>query len=233
MPNRLIWKATAALAAIIIVSACSGGTAHARTITLTLIRHAQSQTNASGIINTEVPGPGLTPDGKGQAEHLSRHLAHYHYDAVYASPMVETQQTAAPLAAELGKHTTVLAGLREIDAGWYNGKPISMAPSTYMVAPMDWLRGDFHNGIPGSINGNQFNDQFTAAIRTIYDSGHSKPVAFSHGAAIMLWTLMNVENPKNTLLTSHPLPNTGRVVITGNPVTGWTLVDWDGINDFS
>jgi hypothetical protein len=23
------------------------------------------------------------------------------------------------------------------------------------------------------------------------------------------------------------------VVITGNPLTGWTLVDWDGIRDFS
>ena len=45
----------------------------------------------------------------------------------------------------------------------------------------------------------------------------------------MVWTLMNVKNPKNGLLTSHPLPNIGRVVISGNPTNGWTLVDWDGI----
>jgi len=44
---------------------------------------------------------------------------------------------------------------------------------------------------------------------------------------------MNVKNPKDSLAASHPLPNLGRVVITGNPVTGWTLVDWDGIRDFS
>ena len=49
----------------------------------------------------------------------------------------------------------------------------------------------------------------------------------------MVWTLLNVKNPKSSLLTSHPLPNAGRVVITGNPMDGWTLVDWDGVRNFS
>ena len=44
---------------------------------------------------------------------------------------------------------------------------------------------------------------------------------------------MNAKNVKDTLLTSHPLPNIGRVVVTGNPMTGWTLVEWDGIRNFS
>ena len=46
---------------------------------------------------------------------------------------------------------------------------------------------------------------------------------------IMLWTMMNVRNPNDSLLAAHPLPNTGRVVLRGNPVNGWTLVDWDGV----
>jgi hypothetical protein len=29
------------------------------------------------------------------------------------------------------------------------------------------------------------------------------------------------------LLTSKPLPNLGRVVVTGNPSDGWTLTEWD------
>jgi hypothetical protein len=28
------------------------------------------------------------------------------------------------------------------------------------------------------------------------------------------------------------LPNIGRVVVTGNPMTGWTVVEWDGIRNF-
>jgi len=49
----------------------------------------------------------------------------------------------------------------------------------------------------------------------------------------MMWTLMNARNGKQSLLTDHPLPNVGRVVLTGNPTMGWTLVDWDGITNFA
>ena len=76
------------------------------------------------------------------------------------------------------------------------------------------------DAIPGSVSGKEFNDQFTAAVQKIYDSGNSKPVAFAHAESIMYWTLMNVKNPKDSLATSHPLPNLGRVVITGSPVGG-------------
>jgi broad specificity phosphatase PhoE len=230
--RSMIFKAAAVLAATVIVGACGGGSAQARSITVTFIRHAQSEANASGIINTDVPGPGLSPEGKEQAEQVVHQLARNNYDSVYASTMVRTQQTAAPLAAELGKQVEVLPGLQEINAGWYNGKPETMASSTYLVAPADWLNGDVHNRIPGSVSGNEFNNQFTAAIQKIYASGHRNPVVFSHLYAIMYWTLMNVKNPKDSLLASHPLPNVGHVVITGNPMSGWTLVDWDGIRNF-
>lgn len=233
MPNRtIIWKAAAALAATIAAGACSG-TPHVHTITLTFIRHAQSVSNADGIIDTDLPGPGLTEEGRGQAQQIAHQLARNGYDGVYASTMVDAQQTAAPLAEELGKHVEILPGLREIDAGWFDGKPTTMANSTYLLAPKDWLNSDRRDAIPGSINGKEFNDQFTAAVQKIYDSRNTKPVAFSHGVAIMTWTLMNVKNPKDSLLNSHPLPNIGRVVITGSPTTGWTLVDWDGIRAFN
>ncbi len=235
MRNRTRWqvpKVLALLAATVIVGAC-GGTPQARGITVTFIRNAQSQANADGVLETDIPGPSLTDEGKGQAQQLVRQLPHNDIDAIYASEMAEAQQTAAPLASELGRQVEIVQGLQSINAGWYNGKPESMASSTYMLAPMNWLNSDVKNSIPGSISGKDFNDQFTAAIRKVYDSGHSKPAVFSQGTAIMLWTLLNVKNPKTSLLTSHPLPNAGRVVITGNPTDGWTLVDWDGIRNFN
>ncbi|HWT49359.1 MAG TPA: histidine phosphatase family protein [Mycobacterium sp.] len=225
-------KAVAVLAATVILGAC-GGSPQARSITLTFVRHAQSEANASGIIDTAVPGPGLSPEGKGEAEQVAHQLARNNYDGVYASTMVRTQQTAAPLAAELGKQVEVLPGLQEIGAGWYEGKPVSMASSTYLLAPADWLNGDVQNSIPGSITGKEFNNQFTAAINKIYNGGQRNPVVFSHLYAIMYWTLMNTKKAKDSLATSHPLPNIGRVVISGNPMTGWTLVDWDGIRNFT
>src|ERR1700757_1394042 len=236
MRNRnAISKAAAALVALVVTittGACSG-TPHVRSITLTFIRHAQSTANAANIINTDIPGPSLTEEGKGQAEQLAHQLSRNNFDAVYASDMVRTQETAAPLAHALGKRVEILPGLREIDAGWYNGAPTKRADLTYLNAPADWLNGDIKNAVPGGISGNEFNDQFTAAVQKIYDKGDAKPVAFSHAEAIMYWTLMNVKNPKDSLAKTHPLPNVGRVVITGSPAMGWTLVDWDGIRDFS
>ena len=230
--RSMMWKAAVVLAATLILGAC-GSSPQARSITLTFIRHAQSEANASGIIDTSEPGPGLSPEGKAQAEQVAHQLARNNYDAVYASTMARAQQTAAPLAAELGKRVEVLPGLQEINAGWFEGKPVSTAPTTYLLAPADWLNGDVQNSIPGSISGKAFNDRFTAAVQKIYDSGHSNPVVFAHLYSIEYWVLMNVKNAKDSLLTSHPLPNTGRVVITGNPSTGWTLVEWDGIRNFN
>lgn len=233
MRNRSrIWKAASVLAATVIVGAC-GGSAQAHSITLTFIRNAQSQANADGVIDTGIPGPSLTAEGKGQAQQLVHQAGHNQFDSVYASEMAEAQQTAGPLASELGKQVEVLNGLQSINAGWYNGKPETMSSSTYMLAPADWINGDVQDSIPGSVSGKQFNDQFTAAIQKIYNSGHHNPAVFSQGTAIMVWTLMNTKNAKTSLLSSHPLPNIGRVVITGNPTDGWTLVDWDGIRNFT
>jgi broad specificity phosphatase PhoE len=234
MSNRtrnVVWKAAAALVATLVIGACSS-TPNVRVITLTFVRHAESQANADGIIDTTVPGAGLTPIGEGQAEQIAHQLGRNKYDGVYASTMVRTQQTAAPLAERLGKHVQILPGLQEINAGWYQDKPNTMAKSTYLVAPGDWLKGDLSDAIPGSISGKQFNDQFTAAVQKIYDSGQKNPIAFSHAESIMYWTVLNVTNPNDNLISEHPLPNIGRIVVKGSPSTGWTLVDWDGIRDF-
>ncbi|QUR66527.1 histidine phosphatase family protein [Mycobacterium spongiae] len=235
MPKRtMMWKASkffAMIVATLVVAACSG-TPQPRSITLTFIRNAQTQANADGIIDTDMPGSGLTTEGKGQARQVARHISRNDVDSIYSSPIAAAQQTAGPLASELGKQVEILEGLQAIDAGWFNGKPESMANSTYLLAPADWLVGDVGNTIPGSISGTEFNSHFSAAVREIYDSGHNKPVVFSQGTAIMVWTLMNVTNPRQSLLTTHPLPNIGRVVITGNPTTGWKLVTWDSIRDF-
>jgi broad specificity phosphatase PhoE len=232
MIGKAFWKTGAVLAATLVVGAC-GGSAQPRAITLTFIRNAQTQADADGIINTDPPGPGLTAEGKGQAQQVAHQSGRNDFDAVYASAMAEAQQTAGPLAGELGKQVEVLSGVQALNAGWYNGKPESMAGRTYLLAPADWINGDVADAIPGSVSGKQFNDEFTAAVNKVYNSGHNKPVVFSQGPAIMAWTLMNARNGKSSLLTSHPLPNTGRVVITGNPTNGWTLVDWDGIRNFS
>jgi len=218
------------VAAVVAVLAASCGSARAagpHTITLTLVRHAQSAANASGLIDTSTPGPELTPKGWCQATLAATQLAPNHYDGIYASSMIRTQETATPTAQALDEPITVLPGLREIEAGQYDGTPEANIPQTYFAAPRRWLQGDRNARIPGSVDGNEFDARFDEAVQRIYDSGEQNPVAFSHSAAIMLWVLMNVRNPDPSLLSTKPLPNVGRVVLTGNPSDGWILTEWD------
>lgn len=195
-------------------------------ITLTFVRHAQSAGNASGLIDTSTPGPELTPEGWCQATMSAGPLRANHYDGVYASTMVRTQETAAATAHALGEPVDVLPGLREIEAGDFEGQPEAGARG-YLAAPMQWLKGNRSARIPGSLDGNEFEARFDDAVAHIYNSGETNPVAFSHGGAIMIWTLMNVHNPDQSLLTTKQLPNLGRVVVRGNPTDGWTLQEWN------
>ena len=132
----------AALLAATVVSACGSGPPPPPSITVTFVRHAQSEANAAGLTDTSVPGPGLTPLGRDQAQRAAETLRGKDFDGVYASTMVRTQQTAAPLSGDLGEQVQVLPGLREIEAGWFEGTPAADAMSTYFLAPTQWLAGD-------------------------------------------------------------------------------------------
>jgi broad specificity phosphatase PhoE len=200
--------------------------AHAdRTITLTFVRSAESMSNAGNLIDTSIPGPGLSPLGFGEAAAVAAELRPNNYDGVYASSALRAQQTADPLAQALALPVVVLPGLRQIEAGKYEGQP---EPSTHETETAAWLNGDRGASIPGSITGDEFDARFDEAVQSIYDSGDVNPIAFGHSTSTMLWVLMNVTNPDNALMTTHPLPNTGHIVITGSPRDGWKLTYWDG-----
>ena len=64
---RRITATITALLAVVMLAACSSPAPKERTITLTFIRHGESQGNADGVADTAVPGPSLTPAG----EHLA------------------------------------------------------------------------------------------------------------------------------------------------------------------
>ena len=84
---------------------------------LLLIRHGQTPGNVLGQLDTAHPGPGLTELGERQAEALARVPGERADPALYASTLIRTQITAAPLARVHGLETEVLEGLQEIEAG--------------------------------------------------------------------------------------------------------------------
>ncbi|MFG1931610.1 histidine phosphatase family protein [Mycobacterium sp. NPDC048908] len=204
----------------------------AEAMTLTFVRHGESAANAAGVIDTSVPGPHLTSVGQQQAEDIADALKGNAYDGVYASSMIRTQETAQPLADKLGLPITVLPGVREIDAGVFEGQSedSGLGRIGYVLGPVAWTLGARFVPVLGAADGNAFDARVDDAVQTIYDSGDRNAVVFSHGATIMFWTMMNVDNPDLGLLLRHPLDNTDVVVITGNPEDGWTLENWAGVD---
>ena len=69
---------------------------------LLLIRHGQTPSNVLGLLDTAIPGPGLTDLGIEQAAALPAALADYRIDAIYASAQRRAQLTAQPLADARG-----------------------------------------------------------------------------------------------------------------------------------
>ncbi|MBN9635379.1 MAG: histidine phosphatase family protein, partial [Actinobacteria bacterium] len=214
----------------------------AENMTIAFIRHGQSYGNTSGNIDTQVPGSVLTPDGQQQAKDIAAKLGDRNFDAIYASTMVRTQQTATPLSQYLGLPIQVLPGLQEIEAGKYEGTPERAGIFGYLTAPLAWaglsvspppnisfnpIAPNLDAFIPSAadattgLNGHQFEDRVNGALQTIYNNGDRNAAVFSHGGTIMIWTMMNAKNlsaeQKIMLFTQHPLGNTGVVVVEGNP----------------
>ena len=96
---RRVWSLLALFLSVALLAACgSQPNPDVRTMTLTFVRHAQSEANAADVASTAVPGPPLTPLGLEQADKLANELAANRYDGVYVSAMLRSQQTAAPTA---------------------------------------------------------------------------------------------------------------------------------------
>src|SRR6201996_3207591 len=91
-------------------------------IVLDFVRHGESGDMTA--INTLVPGPDLTATGELQASDLADTLQYSGIDGIWASTMVRSQETAAPLAQDLGLTVHDLAGLNEINAGIFEGMPV-------------------------------------------------------------------------------------------------------------
>ena len=214
-------------------------------IVLDFVRHGESGDMA--VVNTLVPGPDLTDTGEQQAQALVDAMSGNGIDDIYASTMIRSQETAAPLAEALHLPINVLSGLNEIDAGIFEGIPVNVGDlplggALYLLAPLAWTLGlDFVPQLGSTVdpNGVAFDENFSGAVQSIYDgtvgteAGTVTDAVFSHEGAIAIWTLMNVNNPDFALVlqeflnTGELLPYTGQVVLDGSP-GDWTLVSWDG-----
>lgn len=214
---------------------------------LLLIRHGQTPGNVLGQLDTAHPGPGLTELGERQAEALARSLARLEISRLYASTLIRTQLTAAPLAGRRGLDITVLDGLHEIEAGALEKLTDRESHLRYLGTVFGWAAGELDRRMPTGPSGHDFLARFDDAVDRIaaaaagprggaspgstddgsMDDGGTVAVV-SHGAAIRVWTALRAENVDAGFAARHVLANTGIVALEGGPADGWRMVHWDG-----
>ena len=191
---------------------------------LILVRHGRTSSNVGLLLDTGEPGADLDEHGRQQAETLVERLADHRIDAIFASNLVRTQQTAAPVAAARGLTVRVLAGLREVPAGEDEMTPDA---TRYIGAMIAWGQGDLLAKVPGGEDAVEFMARYDAAIDQVVASGVESAMVVSHGAALRSWAGARVEG-FNAALADRHLDNTGIIIAEGSPSEGWYLIELDG-----
>lgn len=194
---------------------------------LLLIRHGQTPSNVAGELDTGFPGAGLTGLGVAQARAVPAALAGEAVHGLYASPLVRTQLTAAPLGEARGLEVRVRPGLEEVSAGDLEMRSDEDAVEAYIGCLAAWIDGDLGRAVPGGPDGRAFLRRFDDAVRAIA-AGHGPAdtvVAFSHGAAMRTWTALRT-GIDGQAAAELRIMNTGMGVLDGDPDAGWRLLQW-------
>jgi broad specificity phosphatase PhoE len=195
---------------------------------LVLIRHGQTPANVDGILESTVPGPGLTTLGSQQAEQLVEGLRDQPLDAIYVSTMVRTHLTAAPLASARDVVPVERAGLREIAAGDVEGRSDEASVHQYVSTLFAWCGGDLDVRMPGAQDGHEVIARFDEVVTEVEQAGHDAVALVSHGAVIRAWCAVRTENIDLAFVTDHYVTNTGVVIVDGSSDDGWTVTSWLG-----
>ncbi|HEY2507837.1 MAG TPA: histidine phosphatase family protein [Streptosporangiaceae bacterium] len=155
---------------------------------LLLVRHGQSEAYLDGQPFALVGGQGdppLSALGHKQARLVCARLADQAIEAIYATPLQRTAQTAAPLAERLGLSIGVEPDLREVFLGeWEGGLFRKMVATGHPIA-LQMAAEERWDAIPGAESAEALAARVRVAILKIAAAHPGQRVAvFTHGGII-------------------------------------------------
>lgn len=142
---------------------------------LYLVRHGATELTAEDKFSgaTDVP---LSEEGRRQVRSLSQRLADEPIDAVYASPMGRTVETARILAEPHRVELRVDSALREIDYGHWEGKTRAEVEAQYGDEYEDWQEDPLTMAPRGGESGVQLLARALPVVRQIVEQHESGSV---------------------------------------------------------
>lgn len=153
-----------------------------------IIRHGESQPARPGQAFPLTDGhadPPLDEQGQHEAVHVAERLGREEISAVYVTSLQRTQQTAAPLAAELGLTPIVEPDLREVHLGEWEGPTFRIKMRLGDPLAKRLMAEERWDVIPGAEPIDALTSRVRAAITRIADAHPDQRVAvFAHGGVI-------------------------------------------------
>ena len=185
---------------------------------IVIIRHAQPEWVKDGF---SVDNPPLTELGFQQAEALAVELKNEHYDEILVSPLVRTQQTAAPILHALNRELVIEPWLEEIRNPILHGTPQERADAAWKAEKAK-ASHERWSGIEGGEPVSEFVDRINLGVSLfLAERGLSRS-----NKDLPVWeTSEGFDNSKKIALICHA--GTGSVSLChmlGFPATPW---EWE------
>jgi len=176
---------------------------------LLFIRHGETDWNRQQRFQGQIDVP-LNRTGLAQAARLGERLGDDPHDALFASDLTRTRETAAPLAARWRQPAALHKGLREQHFGVLEGLDVPTIKARNADLWARWLehRGDFT--LPGGGESlHAFHARVLATVRELAEAHPGRRLAvITHGGVLdMLWRTARGEPIEG--LRSCEIPNTG------------------------
>jgi alpha-ribazole phosphatase len=171
------------------------------TVTL-LLRHGQTPMSVEKRYagRTDVP---LTETGLTQAAAAAKRLASAGIDAIVASPLQRTVQTAEAVAAATGVPVTTDEGFRETDFGDWDGLTFAEVRERWPSEMTAWL-ADPQIAPPGGESFAEVSERVTAALaRVLADRAGQRVLVVSHVTPIKTLVAAALLAPPPALFRMH------------------------------
>lgn len=133
--------------------------------TVLFIRHGENEWTKTNKLAGRTPGVRLNKYGHKQAEALGKRLANVKLDAIYASPLERTVETAEAIARHHDLEVQTHSGLLEVDYGEWTGKAISK-----LAKQKSWQQVQFYPsgaGFPGGETMYQMQARFVQEVNRL------------------------------------------------------------------
>jgi len=140
-----------------------------------LVRHGATDLTAEDRFagSSDVP---LSEEGRRQVAYLAERLQHAQLDAIYASPLRRTMETARILALPHGLKPITEPGLREIDYGHWEGLRRCEVEGAFRSEYASWQEDPFATAPLGGETGVSVLNRALPALRTIVERHRQRTV---------------------------------------------------------